>query len=235
MIIKLQHGHMWLALHRLQAGEGAPLLLLHALAGSAHDWDAQALGWLGPVYALELSGHGRSGHVRGGGYTPELWAADADAALSELGDDAILVGAGVGAYVALLLAGARPESVRGAVLLAGRGLDGAGAEQDFSQVPVPLPASDLSGALREEPATDPAVHFSDAIVRPVEYARAMAQEAGPIVLCEDRAARPPWWRGLHDVPQVHLHHGHVANALSLLAAQVGCADLCEQGDAMRSA
>ena len=235
MIIKLKHGRVSLALHRHQPGEGIPLLLLHQLGGSSEDWSLEALGWNGPVYALDLSGHGRSGHVRGGGYTAELWAADVDVAVAELGDDAVLVGAGVSAYIALLLAGARPLSVRGAVLLPGRGLEGGGPQPDFSQVPRPFAASGESGDLREEPMTDPAVGFEQQLVRPVDYARALASEAGPLILCEDRAARPPWWRALHDVPQVHLHYGALGDALSLLASQVGCSDLCTPAVTPRAA
>jgi pimeloyl-ACP methyl ester carboxylesterase len=235
MIIKLKHGRVGLALHRQQSGEGTPLLLLHQLGGCAHDWSALELGWTGPVYALDLSGHGRSGHVRGGGYLAELWAADADVALCEIGEDAVLVGAGVSAFVALLLAGARPDSVRGALLLPGRGLAGGGPEPDFSQVPQPITGSGESGALRAEPMTDPAVRFSESIVRPVDYARALAQEAGPAVLCEDREARPAWWRALHDIPQVHVHHGDCADALALLATHIGCADQSVALRSMRSA
>jgi len=218
MIIKLKHARVSLALHRLQEAAGTPLLLLHALGGSAADWDLDALGWNGPAYALDLCGHGRSGHVRGGGYHAELWAADADLALAELGDDALLAGAGVSAYVALLLASARPDAVRGALLLPGTGLEGGGPEPDFAQIPVPLPASGASGALHEAPALDPAVRFSESIVRPPDLARTFAGDAGPLVLCEDGRPRPAWWRALHGLPHVQLHHGGAASGLSLLAA-----------------
>ena len=56
----------------------------------------------------------------GGGYTAEILLADADVALAELGT-ATVVGRGLGAYVALMLAGARPHQVRGAVLCDGPG------------------------------------------------------------------------------------------------------------------
>jgi pimeloyl-ACP methyl ester carboxylesterase len=207
MITELQHARIRLALHRLRGGVGTSLLLLHELGGSAADWRLADLAWTGPVYALDLSGHGHSGRIRGGGYLAERWAADADAALRELQDDAWLVGAGVSAYSALLLAGARPESVRGAVLLPGRGLVGAGPEPDFTHLPPPMAATCESGSLRRDAATDPAVGFSETSVRPPDQARCCAESAGPLLLCEDGTARPPWWSALHGLPNVRVHQG----------------------------
>ena len=65
----------------------------------------------------------------GGGYTAELLLADADAALGALtGDDpdraVTVLGRGLGAYIALQLAGSRPALVRGAILADGPGLAG---------------------------------------------------------------------------------------------------------------
>lgn len=217
MIISLQHARVRLALHRLQAAAGTPLLLLHELAGSAGDWKVSELAWAGPVYALDLSGHGHSGRLRGGAYVPERWCADADCALHALGEEAFVAGAGVSAYVALLLAGARPLQVRGAALLPGRGLEGGGAELDLMQLAPQLSAASESGVLRSEPAPDPAVHFSDAIVRPTDRARACAEAAGTLVLCEGRTARPAWWRAQYGLPNVRLLHGaNLAMALHAL-------------------
>jgi pimeloyl-ACP methyl ester carboxylesterase len=202
MTLVLRHARVELALHPLQAGSGAPLLLLHALAGSAADWQLSELAWSGPVYALDLSGHGLSGRLQGGVYVPERWVADADCALRALGDDAWLVASGVSAYVALMLAGARPEAVRGALLWPGSGLDGAGAEPDFSQPFLPPRASGEGGALRATPATDPTVYFSERVVRPVVRARDCGEQAGRLVLCEDHGLPPPWWSVLRDLPNV---------------------------------
>jgi pimeloyl-ACP methyl ester carboxylesterase len=174
------------------------------------------------VYALDLSGHGHSGRVRGGGYFAERWAADTDAALRELGDDVWLIGAGISAYVCLLLAGARPESVRGSVLLPGRGLDGGGPEPDFEKHPQPLAATTESNNLRHEAATDPAVCFSESVVRAPDRARTCAEAAGAILLCEDGTARPPWWRALQGLSNVHAHQGtNLATAFNTLRAQGG--------------
>ena len=66
--------------------------------------------------------------------------ADADAALARLGR-ATLLGRGLGAYVALLLAGARPKPVRGAILCDGPGLAGGGSRPGSPTVIVPWLAS----------------------------------------------------------------------------------------------
>lgn len=219
MITQLKHARLRLALHHLQTGSGTPLLLLHELAGRAADWHVSELGWTGPVYALDLSGHGHSDSMRGGAYVPERWAADADTAVRELGDDAWLLGAGVSAYIALLLAGARPESVRGAVLLPGHGLDGGGPEPDFEHAPPPPSAAPELAAFRREASYDPSVFFSESVIRPIERSRACAEAAGTIVLCEDGTSRPPWWRAINDLPNVHVHHSlSAASALYTLSS-----------------
>ena len=192
-----------LALHTLQAGEGMPLLLLHALGGSSEDFGASLLRWPrpwpGPVYALDFSGHGRSGRVHGGGYHPELWAADADHALAALGDAAVVFGAGIGAYVALLLAGGRPAHVHCAVFAPGAGLDGGGTEPGPSYAPPDLVTTPLARELQPAPCTDDCVfEGQDAEIRPPDYALRFAASARRIVLLEDAAARPPWWRAVRD-------------------------------------
>ncbi|MDO9176135.1 MAG: alpha/beta hydrolase, partial [Actinomycetota bacterium] len=120
----LTHNKVQLALHRLRDGSGRALLLLHGLGEqsptTSPEW-AQA--WPGPVFALDFTGHGASTVPMGGGYSAETMLADADIALAHVGE-ATVVGRGLGAYVALMLAGARPELVRGAVLCDGPGLWG---------------------------------------------------------------------------------------------------------------
>ena len=122
----LRHGRIGLALHELRPGPGRPLLLLHGLGEqSPTEVPAASAGWPGPVCALDFTGHGGSDSPHGGGYTAEILMGDVDAALGALGE-ATIVGRGVGAYVALLAAGARPTLVRGAVLADGPGLAGGG-------------------------------------------------------------------------------------------------------------
>jgi pimeloyl-ACP methyl ester carboxylesterase len=130
----LRHNRVDLALHHLReaadaADPGArPLLLLHGLGDrSPVAVPDDVAAWPGPIAALDFTGHGDSTVPRGGGYTPELLMGDADAALAALaGDEGAItvVGRGLGAYIALQLAGARPQQVYGAVLTDGPGLAG---------------------------------------------------------------------------------------------------------------
>ncbi len=120
----LVHNRVRLALHMLREGNGRALLLLHGLGEqSPSEPPAFAAEWTGPVVALDFTGHGASTLPVGGGYTAEILLADADAALAHLGE-ATIVGRGLGAYVGLLLAGARAEQVHGTVLADGPGLSG---------------------------------------------------------------------------------------------------------------
>jgi pimeloyl-ACP methyl ester carboxylesterase len=127
-LVELTHNRVRLALHHLREGTGRPLLVLHGLGErSPAVVPAWASTWDGPVAALDFTGHGSSTIPRGGGYTSEMLLADADIALAELGT-ATVVGRGLGAYIALQLAGARPREVVGAVLCDGPGLAGGPAE-----------------------------------------------------------------------------------------------------------
>ena len=139
----LTHNRVELALHTLRAGSGLPLLLLHGLGerSPAEVPDAVAA-WRGPITALDFTGHGASTVPVGGGYTAEILMADADAAIQHLGE-ATVVGRGLGAYVALLIAGARPRLVRGAVLADGPGLSG-GPSSPTSQPVYSLEAVDAT-------------------------------------------------------------------------------------------
>jgi pimeloyl-ACP methyl ester carboxylesterase len=204
----LRHGKVDLALHQLRgAPEGddglRPLLYLHGLGDRAPDGvPSRTATWPGPVWALDFTGHGRSTLPVGGGYSCELLMADADTALAELGPSTVY-GRGLGGYVALLIAGARPELVRGAVIDDGPGLGGGGVEpgtpfvltQPFavSSTPDPYALLELSNDLRppdyattfaRQAATlsglDVAVGVA-AVVRPAWLA-AVAQEPGVATL-----------------------------------------------------
>jgi pimeloyl-ACP methyl ester carboxylesterase len=120
----LQHNRIRLALHQLRDAPGRALLLLHGLGEqSPRECPDFATTWPGPVYALDFTGHGASTLPAGGGYTAEVLLADADAALAHVGR-ATVVGRGLGAYVALMLAGSRPDVVVGTVLCDGPGILG---------------------------------------------------------------------------------------------------------------
>jgi pimeloyl-ACP methyl ester carboxylesterase len=124
----LVNGSLHLALHTLAEGDGTthPLLLLHGLGEqSPQERPAWTAAWPGAVLALDFTGHGQSGVPLSGGYMPETLMADVDAVLAERGPVTI-VGRGLGAWIALLIAGARTASVRGVVLADGSGLFGGG-------------------------------------------------------------------------------------------------------------
>lgn len=129
----LRHGKVELALHELRPADGTggrPLLVLHGLGeASPSAVPTWATTWPGSIHALDFTGHGASSIPHGGGYTAELLLGDADAALAALtgGDpdrSITVVGRGLGAYVALQLAGARSAQIHGAVLVDGPGLAG---------------------------------------------------------------------------------------------------------------
>jgi pimeloyl-ACP methyl ester carboxylesterase len=153
----LTHNRVSLALHHLRDGDGRPLLVLHGLGErSPATVPAWAAAWEGPVAALDFTGHGASTTPRGGGYTSEILLADADIALAELGT-ATVVGRGLGAYIALLLAGARSHEVVGAVLCDGPGLAGGPTEptsqsyvslEGHAQIPDPYALVELGRDLR---------------------------------------------------------------------------------------
>jgi pimeloyl-ACP methyl ester carboxylesterase len=96
------------------SGEGEPVLLVHAMAGT--DWPP---GLTGRVIAYARRGYGRSGapepYVR---TTVEEQAEDAAALLAEVdGGPAVVVGAGLGALIGLDLARRHRALVRGVVAI----------------------------------------------------------------------------------------------------------------------
>ncbi len=210
---RIASGRGEVALHELRAGAGPTLLALHALGGSARDFAALAAHWPGRVLALDFAGHGASAWTRGGSYTPELHAACADDALLEAGD-AYLVGAGLGAYVALLLAGTRAPRVPAALLLPGRGLEGGGPAPRFER-PLELDLL-LATEATTRPAFDPMLRACETDPRPPDYARHFADAARRLLFAEDGGPRAPWWEAARDAATSEAAPGDPLAALSRL-------------------
>jgi pimeloyl-ACP methyl ester carboxylesterase len=211
-ITKLRHNRIDLAVHTLREGTGRNLLLLHGLGEhSATAVPAEAADWPGPVYALDFTGHGASDVPKGGGYSAEILLGDTDVTLAEIGP-ATVVGRGLGAYVALLLAGARPSLVRGAVLGDGPGLWGGPSGPTSSSVVVLEPTASTP---------DPyALYEMSRDLRPRDYAALFARLAvehsglaEPITVTA--FIRPPWLDAVVD--EVGVAEGTLASALATYA------------------
>lgn len=209
----LTRGRVELALHALGDGNGPALLLLHALYGSSADWAWVPAQWAGPVYALDFSGHGRSAWSAGGTYVPELLAADADAALAHIGATAV-AGAGLGAYVALLLGGGRREHVPAALLLPGTGLTGGGPHPrpEFSMLRAFAARADAA------PQCDPMLRALEHDIRPPVYATPFARAARCLLLAESDSAAPAWWDAARQSPTAQVVPADPQRALSRLRA-----------------
>jgi pimeloyl-ACP methyl ester carboxylesterase len=211
-ITVLRHNKVDLALHHLRDGDGLALLLLHGLGEASPTVPPQSVAtWPGPIVALDFTGHGASTIPLGGGYSAEILLADADAALAELGA-ATLVGRGLGAYIALMLAGARPQEVRGAVLCDGPGLAG-GAIGPTSQSFVTLAPS-------PHPPDPYALFEMSRDLRPPDYATLFVRMAVESSGMDDPIAvaavvRPPWLAAVVD--ELGVTTCSVADALAMYA------------------
>ena len=214
--VRLRHNRIELALHELRGGAGRPLLHLHGLAESSPEAvPAHLAGWPGPVWALDLSGHGESAVAPGGGYTCEVLMGDVDIALAHLGAVTIF-GRGLGAYVGMLAAGGRAELVRGAILFDGPGLAGGG----------PRPVSPYITTTVEPPppggTPDPwAVLELTRDVRPPDYAATFARQAATrsgldLAIAVTGVNRPPWLDAVAAEPGTT--SCTVADALALFGA-----------------
>jgi pimeloyl-ACP methyl ester carboxylesterase len=213
----LRHNRVDLALHRLRDGDGdgdggvRPMLLLHGLGERSPAAVPSYLDrWAGPVWALDFTGHGGSTTPAGGGYFAEVLMADVDIALAHLGP-VTLFGRGLGAYVALLVAGARPDLVRGAILDDGPGLSGGGDEPGTSYIQTePLVASGPPDPL--------ALLELSRDVRPPDYAATFARLAATlsgldVALAVVSSVRPAWLEIVTHEPGVELLRRDQALAL----------------------
>lgn len=104
---------------RDSGGPGAPVVLLHGLAGHAGEWDAVArrLSPAHRVVAVDQRGHGAS-ERRPGDVSRAAYVADVVAVLDQLGlQQPVLVGQSLGGHTAMLTAAAHPGLVRALVLV----------------------------------------------------------------------------------------------------------------------
>jgi pimeloyl-ACP methyl ester carboxylesterase len=196
MTVFLSHNRVKLALHTLRTGEGRALLHLHALGEhSPTEVPDELAAWPGPIFALDFTGHGASTVPGGGGYTAEVLMGDADAALNRIGE-ATVIGRGLGAYIALMLSGARPDRVHGAILCDGAGLVGGGERPGGLAVrgvpgktttPDPFALVELSTDLRP----------TEYVTRFVELAAEHSPLADPISVTA--RARPDWLRAVSEM------------------------------------
>ena len=115
---------------------------------------------------------------------------------------ATVVGRGLGAYIALLIAGARPRLVRGAVLCDGPGLSGGGVGPISSAV---LTIDEHTGGDGAPDAWALLELARD--VRPPDYATSFARQAtqlssltSPLAVCA--RWRPPWLEAVAGEPGV---------------------------------
>lgn len=204
--VEVVHGLGRLALHRVREGEGRAALVLHGLGENARSafTDSVCQSWPGgDVWALDFLGHGASARTRGGGYTCEHLMADTDAALAHIGP-ATVVGRGLGAYITLLIAGARPELVKGAVLCDGPGLNGGGPSPSSPVVLGPIAAD------RPADLPDPfALAELARDVRPPDYAANFCRQATwlsdfDIPISVAAVSRPDWLVAVLDTPGVQV-------------------------------
>ncbi len=212
-ITRLVHNKIHLALHEVRSGAGRPLLLLHGLGEhSPATVPAFAEPWTGPVVALDFTGHGSSTVPAGGGYSAEILLGDADLALAHLGE-ATVVGRGLGGYIALMLAGARADRVRGTVICDGPGLWGG-----------PTGPTSTSFVTLEDVRTSPdpyALLELSRDLRPRDYAALFARLAlehsgldEPITVAA--VVRPPWLEAV--VVEVGVAVGTLEEALATYSA-----------------
>jgi len=99
-------------LNVIEAGQGAPLVLLHGLFGSARNWGAvqKALAHDYRVVAQDLRNHGASPHAPDMDYAAQ--AADVAETLAAIGvERAVVLGHSMGGKAAMMLALTRPELV----------------------------------------------------------------------------------------------------------------------------
>ena len=128
-------------------GEGRPVVLLHGLASTSRIWDLTAplLARDFSVIAVDQRGHGDSGKPDAG-YDFASVGGDVAALLEGRGiERPVLVGHSWGADVALELAVARPELLRGIVFVDGGTIDASARYDTLDDALVQMAPPDFSG------------------------------------------------------------------------------------------
>lgn len=200
----LQHNRIDLALHELRPASDPtvrPLLVLHGLGEESSRLALDHIEWPGAVHGLDFTGHGRSTVPVGGGYTCEILVGDVDAAVDHLGAVTVL-GRGLGGYIALLIAAARPEAVMGVVIADGPGIAGGGIQPGSPSVAYPPPWS-------QGPPDPFALIELTRDMRPPDYAQNLLHLASEnsdldTVVYVTAVARPEWVEGIVTQPGVRM-------------------------------
>lgn len=198
----LRHNRIDLALHQLRPASDPsvrPLLVLHGLGEESSRLALDHVDWPGAVHGLDFTGHGRSTVPVGGGYTCEILVGDVDAAVDHLGAVTVL-GRGLGGYIALLIAAARPRAVMGVVIADGPGIAGGGVQPGSPSVVYPPPWS-------QGPPDPFALIELTRDMRPPDYAQnllhlALENSDLDTVVYVSAVARPEWVEGIVNQPGV---------------------------------
>jgi pimeloyl-ACP methyl ester carboxylesterase len=97
----------------LKWGDGDPeVALIHGGAQNAHTWDTVALALDRPLVAIDLPGHGHSGHREDHAYWPAENAAAVEVAVRQLAPrNRLVVGMSLGGLTTIALAGRAPDVV----------------------------------------------------------------------------------------------------------------------------
>lgn len=133
--VRLALGHIELAGHLYGPADGQPVIALHGWLDNANSFARLVPRLQGlRVLALDLAGHGYSGHrPPGAGYTLADYAFDVLKVAEQLGWPRFgLLGHSLGAIIAVQLAGALPDRVTHLALVDGV-IPPTGAEQDAAE------------------------------------------------------------------------------------------------------
>jgi pimeloyl-ACP methyl ester carboxylesterase len=120
-------------------GAELPIVLVHGIADNALTWSfiLNPLARANPVYAIDLPGYGFSGLPGGRDYTTldEMCEVLIDFVRDVVGRPALVVGNSMGGWLAVKLAWAAPELVRGVMLLdaGGAPLEGRASWEPFGE------------------------------------------------------------------------------------------------------